>query len=245
MEGWLCPNCQRGTLKLDKKNILTVHYTETYDLTGDIETIEVHRSIIFNCTDSKCEKRVICIAKGHVSIEDVLIDEDTGETDYQPVDKLSPLFFSPHLKIFRVPKGTPEAVDKYLNASFQVFFCNPDSALSNLRASLEELLNFLKIQKLKTKNGKKFRMSLHVRINSMKSSLKEIQNLCFAIKWHGNAGSHPRSNITHDDVLDAYSIFEVILEKLFETKYKDVEKLAKTINKQKGVAKKKKKVRKV
>lgn len=99
----------------------------------------------------------------------------------------------------------------------------------------------MEVKKYVAKNKRKIRISLHDRINCLDSKFNEIKELCLAIKWHGNAGNHSNDSITKDDVLDAYEIFEVILEKIFDEREGRIRNLAKRINKQKGIQKHRKK----
>ncbi len=56
-----------------------------------------------------------------------------------------------------------------------------------------------------------------------------------AIKWLGNAGSHCGDKMTFDDVFDGYDMLSFILDELYDNKHEHVKKLAKKINKKKGV----------
>lgn len=61
--------------------------------------------------------------------------------------------------------------------------------------------------------------------------------MILAIKWLGNAGSHSRSKISFDDVLDAYEFLEHILQEVYVQKTKKLKARAKEVNKKKGPAK--------
>ncbi len=63
--------------------------------------------------------------------------------------------------------------------------------------------------------------------------MENYKEFLLAIKWLGNAGSHP-DIITTDDVMDTYEIMEHVLENIYENKEKNIRKIAKRINKRKG-----------
>jgi hypothetical protein len=84
-------------------------------------------------------------------------------------------------------------------------------------------------------------LTLHRRIELIPKKHQHLQDLFFAVKWLGNAGSHSDKAVTKDDVLDAYEIMAEILQDLFVKKTSRVKHLAKLINKTKGPAKPKKK----
>ena len=71
--------------------------------------------------------------------------------------------------------------------------------------------------------------------------LGELENILYALKWLGNAGSHANSEISVDDVFDAYEFMNHILNEIYEPKQK-LEKLAKEIRKKKGPVKAKRSV---
>ena len=73
------------------------------------------------------------------------------------------------------------------------------------------------------------------------ANLGDLEDILYAIKWLGNAGSHGNSEITIDDVFDAYEFMNHILNEIYEPKQK-LEKLAKEIRKKKGPVKAKRSV---
>ena len=63
--------------------------------------------------------------------------------------------------------------------------------------------------------------------------LGKLEDILYAIKWLGNAGSHSSSEITLDDVFDAYELMHHVLIELYQPKNR-LNKLAKAIRKRKG-----------
>jgi len=76
-------------------------------------------------------------------------------------------------------------------------------------------------------------LSLHERIELFKLRFPEIGNSLLAIKWIGNSGSH-YDTLTQDDVLDAYTLLDFSLSKLYNNQEQVIKKLAKDINKKKA-----------
>tara|TARA_B100000315_G_C14298370_1_gene460672 strand:- start:209 stop:610 length:402 start_codon:yes stop_codon:yes gene_type:complete len=132
-------------------------------------------------------------------------------------------------------------VSEEIEKSFSLFFSDAPSAANHIRIALEDLLTHLKIKRYKSKENKRTFLALHSRIELLPAKYKHLQDLFFAVKWLGNAGSHSDRVVTMDDVLDAYEIMEEILQDLFVKKTKRVKNLAKKINKTKGPKKSAKK----
>jgi hypothetical protein len=70
------------------------------------------------------------------------------------------------------------------------------------------------------------------------SKHNNLKELLVAIKWLGNAGSHNSTEITRDDVLDAYEIMALVLKQVLSSDEAHVKKMVKEINKKKGPRKK-------
>lgn len=226
---WLCPDCNKGILKIQSDTFI---YKETKESLNDHkldcwepEFIEYVFSCQLSCTNPTCYSTVACIGTGKLNYDEF---EQIGIAYFYPK------YFIPALNIFKIPQNTPKDVKISIKESFQLFFASPSASANHLRISLEKILDCLKIKKFNIKNGKKIRLSLHQRIESIPVKLLNLRNLLLAVKWLGNTGSHP-NQITTDEVLDAYDIFEVILEELFEKRLENITRLANKINTKKGI----------
>lgn len=240
---WTCPTCNKGILKgktgsfvyKETKASLDAHTHDDWDP----EWIEYAYSCQFVCTNPACEENVFNIGMGSVDF-DVGFDS-AGMPDKQIYyDYFHPKFFLPHLNIFKIAKNTPKEIKSSIEESFNLFFTSPSSSSNHLRIALEKLLDYLKIKKFETQKGRRILINTHSRINLLPQKFLNFKELFFAIKWLGNSGSHTQ-NISIDDVMDAYDIFEIILDELFDNKTKEIKKLAKQINKDKGHLSKRKK----
>lgn len=240
---WMCPSCGKGLLRI-KKN--TFHAEETKDSkrihsheAWDPSWIKYVYSCLLECTIPACKDTVANSGTGSVDFD---IEYDEKGSAYQTwKDYFNPKHFSPHLKIFICPKGTPDNVSEEIDKSFSLFFNDASSAANHIRIAIEDLLTHLKIKRYVLKVKKRTFLSLHRRIELLPAKYKHLQDLFFAAKWLGNAGSHSDRVVTIDDVLDAYEIMEEILQDLFIKKTKRVKSIAKKINKAKGPKKNAKK----
>lgn len=239
----MCPTCNKGVLRLKKD---TFHAEETKDSEKAHSheawdpgwTVYVY-SCLLKCTNPACKDTVANSGTGSVDFD---IEYDEKGSAYQAwKDYFNPKHFSPHLKIFICPKGTPDNVSEEIDKSFSLFFNDASSAANHIRIAIEDLLTHLKIKRYGLKRNKRTFLTLHSRIVLLPAKYKHLQDLFFAVKWLGNAGSHSDRVVTMDDVLDAYEIMEEILQDLFVKKTKRVKSLAKKINKTKGPKKNAKK----
>lgn len=160
--------------------------------------------------------------------------DDEGNLDPEYIQYFKPNYFAPHLKIFEIPKDTPEAVLKEVSKSFSLLFCDPSSSANQIRVALEHLLTHLKIKRFTTNNGRKIFLALHKRIELLPSKYAHIKDIFFAVKWLGNAGSHSNYEVSLDDVLDSYELMNELLVEIFSDNRTKIKSLAQKINKKKG-----------
>ena len=241
---WMCPTCDKGVLRLKKDTLHTEETNNSIEARGhpawDPDWIDYVYSCLLECTNPACKDTVANSGTGSVDY-DVEYDDEVGDPHQVWKDFLSPRYFSPHLKIFISPKDTPDNVSEEIDKSFSLFFSDAPSAANHIRIALEDLLTHLKIKRYELRGSKRIFLALHRRIELLPTKYRHLQDLFFAVKWLGNAGSHSDRVVTMDDVLDSYEIMEEILQDLFVKKSKKVKRLAKKINKTKGPKKSAKK----
>lgn len=236
---WACPSCMKGFLRVKADTFHAEETKESKKAHGHEnwypDWIEYVYSCLLECTNPACKDIVANSGTGSVDF-DVEYDED-GSPSQTFEDFFAPKHFAPHLKLFLCPKGTPDNVSAEIEKSFSLFFSDAPSAANHVRMALENLLTHLKIKRYEVRGKRRTFLALHRRIELLPSKYKHLQDLFFAVKWLGNAGSHSDRVVTKDDVLDAYEIMEEILQDLFVKKTIQVKKLAKQINKTKGPTK--------
>jgi hypothetical protein len=164
---------------------------------------------------------------------DFIVNED-GEPEQTWGDFFRPKYFEPPLRIIDIPVECPDSVSSPLQESFRLFFSSPAAASNNVRIALEALLTELGVKRFNTKSGKRIFLGLHSRISLLPAKHAGLKELFVAIKWLGNAGSHMDSAVTSDDVMDAYSLIDHVLQELYTKKAEKAKALAKRINKKKG-----------
>jgi hypothetical protein len=223
-----CPTCSMGTLIPQKDKGLIKDETEESkekNSYGGYYCTEYIFSIHLKCTN--CSE---IVAVSGLMTEDNYPEE--GDTAI-----ITPISFFPAPKIIEIPRACPKSVTKILNESFGLYWLDVSSCANKIRISIEVLLNELNVPDKKTINKKEQKITLHGRINEFTKANKDVGEFLSAIKWIGNAGSH-LSEITRDNVLDAYELLDFSLELLYSEKKEKLLALSKKINEAKKPAKK-------
>ncbi len=234
---WECPSCSKGVFKGEKGSFFykeTKESSDAQDIDGwDPTWIEYIYSCRLICTNPSCKSVIVSSGTGSVEYEQVYKLNDEIP-DIRHYDYFQPKVFIPNLNIFNVAPDTPDDVKQDIKKSFELFFINQSSSLNQLRIAIEKILSHLRIKKYtKTKKGRMIPITLHARIELLPRKHQDVRDLLIAIKWLGNTGSHS-SDATIDDVMDAYDIFEIILNNLFDSRLSEVKKIASQVNKKKG-----------
>ena len=236
-----CPSCNGGLLVFEESKSAVKEQAWVKSALNDpdffSEWTKFNFSTLLKCSNSECGEHVA--TSGEAAYEE---DHEVDENGFAyPVftKYYRPLFFHPPLRLFIAPAESPDEVKEALKASFALFFADAASSANHVRNCTEALLNSLGIKRYtRSKTKKLVRLSLHRRIELLPPKYKDSQTLLLELKWLGNSGSHAGSEITQDDVLDAYEILEHLLTELFSTQKKKVSTLAKRIVKSKGPLKK-------
>lgn len=227
-----CPRCESGLIVPPKEGGFVQSETEDSkerNSYGDDYYSDYVFSLHLKCTN--CNETVV--VSGKSIKENYPSDEEKGIQS-----SLVPVSFYPAPKIITIPKSCPKTVCKTLNESFGLYWLDISSCANKIRISIEVLLNELKVRKRKQTRNVRKNLSLHERIIEFKQTNNEVANYLLAIKWIGNAGSH-YSDITKDNILDAYELVEYSLELLYNDKKKKLVKMSKEIIKKKKPIKKK------
>ena len=230
---WSCPTCNSGIITTTKEKFLDGHTASTTaiikeDWFDPEDMAELIYTVFLQCSNPKCLEIVMNVGSGFV-------ERDYDEHDWSWISYFKPKFFYPPLMIFQIPKNTPENVRESIISSFSLVFTNPASSANQIRIAIECLLTHLKVKQYHIVKGKRNKLTLHRRIELLPEKYKKIKEVCLAIKWLGNAGSHCEDKITFDDVFDGYDMLSFVLEELYDNKHAHVKKLANKINARKGV----------
>jgi hypothetical protein len=236
MSKYHCPTCTKGFLKVKKDSF---HYQETNDSEKDHEHpgwdpdwIQYVYSCLFECTNSACKDTISSSGNGYVEQRMFYDEESNPDTDFS--DYFRPESFTPHLKMFVLPKETPDPVIEEISKSFNLIFSDPPSSASHIRIALEHLLTHLKIKRFTVNKGKKRFLFLHGRIDLLPKRYGHIKDIFLAVKWLGNAGSHGSHEVSLDDVLDSYELMNELLIEIFSKNRSRAKSLARKINRKRG-----------
>lgn len=63
---------------------------------------------------------------------------------------------------------------------------------------------------------------------------QSVRALFDAIRWLGNYGSHPGTQVEFDDALNALEIMELLLEEVYSDRKRKIQDLAEAINSSRG-----------
>ena len=235
LPGWICPTCKRGVIKPDKG---TLRQYETIESRADRQNPEWERSLIrrqfsiaFVCADDSCGQILLCV--GTTRIEEITPSSPDDPPGFDYADLFVPEFFSIPLNIFEIPKKCPLPVSKEIHRSFYLFFTDPSAALNHVRSAIEKLLDHYQVKHFNVVKHRLIPIKLHSRIELFQAIKPDIAKKLLAIKWIGNAGSHP-TPVTKENVLDAYEILEDVLIFLFEKRDLRIRRLVAQVNKRKG-----------
>ena len=238
-----CPSCTNLSLKLNKDKFFAEDTASSKKMKADDDYWEpewltsVFTTVLI-CNNSDCAESVICSGIGSVDWEPE--PNEHGEMEQQYYSYYLPKIFIPTIHFFNIPEKCPDNVKSLLIEAFSLTLQSPGSAANKVRAAIENILTEYGVPRYSRKNGKNNRLTLDSRIAKAKDKnvvLGELENILYAIKWLGNAGSHANSEILQDDVFDAYELMSHLLSELYHSKA-DINKLAKAIRKKKGPIKK-------
>ncbi len=228
------PSCTKGQLRLVEDSLIysqtaKSRRNQTHEESSP-EELEYTFNAALKCNERGCHETVRVMGNG--SPEQAEAYDSDGYPYLDLEERFTPLFFHPALMFFQPPKGTPDGVVTQLQASFQLFFCDPSAAANRLRSAIEFLLTELRVPRSVSGRGSRL-LSLHDRITKVPAKFQSHKDLLLAVKWIGNAGSH-RAALRADDVLDGYQITEHFLEEIYDNRRAHVQRLAKEINQRKG-----------
>lgn len=239
---WPCPGCGLGLLILHGKNPLrneeTAASASTRAETDEWEADWFEERFSLHLVCNRCADPVVVTGQARHHREMVAEHEEWAGL------LLDPEHVVPPLRFFSV-RNLPKDVEEGLHRSFKLFWADPGSSLNALRSSLELVMTAQGIpQRRKNKRGKYEALKLHTRIELFAAKQPRIGEAILAVKWLGNAGSHPGFTPTQRNVLEAYELVEHALIELYERRSNRLATLAKRIIKTKGKPTRKRRARK-
>lgn len=178
------------------------------------------------CTRTSCRAVAVAFGIAELNFDDSIPEDVRFWYDLT----LRGLFPSPHL--INRPENLPDNIATILQSAESLVWVDPSAAANRLRVLVECLLDHLRIpRRAKQTNGKFKALTLKERIGKLPQRHAAHQPQFDASRWIGNAGSH--HFITLQDALDGLDIVEAILESVFDSRKKQLERRVKQINKKK------------
>ncbi len=169
---------------------------------------------------------------------------DTMQEDVEgaptPVEEYDPVSMWPAPPIFELNKRIPEPVVNETDLSFQLYWADPGVAASRLRTSMERLMDHFKVAKYRisrpnpNRRGKRVPLDLSARIDKFgkKINTQAYSEMLHALRVVGNLGAHGEK-VTRSKMLDAYQLYEMALNQIFEDKKQTAKAIIKRLNSRK------------
>lgn len=224
---YLCPRCDVGFLVPDQDTFKSTeppysrgaHSHEAWDP----DWITYRFTVTCVCTKKDCGE--LAFVSGTGSVDQRYGDDGTPEY----YNQFSIRSFFPAPRLCHIPADTPTKVEECLKKSFSLYWIDTAAAANALRASLEALLDELKIPShKKNAKGETVYIALHSRLESWSASDKDHAELCFALKEVGNLGSHG-DLVKSKHYFGSLEIYSHVLKELFENDAKKMKELAQSI----------------
>lgn len=223
----MCPTCKAGFLIPDQstyKNIEPIFSKKAHSHEAwDPDWITSRFSVTCVCASRDCGEIAFVSGTGTA---DQRYDNE-GRPEYYDHFTIKSFFPSPHF--CDIPNMAPPAVVEHLERSFSLYWVDVSAAANALRASLEALLDSLKIpDQKKSSNGKTEFIPLHKRLELWSASNNDYAELCFALKEVGNLGSHGQG-VREQHYFGSLEIYSHVLMNLFENSAEKMKKLSQSI----------------
>lgn len=132
-----------------------------------------------------------------------------------------------------IPAATPISIIDAVSRSASLIWPSPESAANQVRQAVECLMDDVGVP---AKDPKGKTIFLHHRIVEFQKSDQDCGTILLATKWLGNIGSHV-GTLERSDVLDAFEMFEYVLESQYGTAKAEILAKAAAINAAKGPTK--------
>lgn len=172
------------------------------------------------CNNPKCAQIYFLTGSGGVE------QSNDGEGGWDWDDAYRPKTALPMPHIISFPNKVYEDVKGELIKSFETFWRNPEACANSIRNSLDKLMINLGFASNEADGNE---INLHQKIDLFSKSYPDLGANLMSVKWLCNTGSHGR-RISHDELLDAYEIYEFCLEEIVEEKSKKIAQLAAKLN---------------
>lgn len=224
---YICPNCNVGFLVPDNSTFEKIEprYSEAAHGADEWSPDWVAYRFTVKCVCNKNDCGEVAFVSGSGSLDQRY--GYNGQPEYY--ERFAIHSFYPAPILCYIPSETPYDVAALLKKSFKLYWVDIPAASNALRASLEGLLDELKVPNQEVgKSGKMNRMTLHRRLEVWAATEKDFAELCLALKEVGNLGSHG-DPVRSKHYFGSLEIYSHVLKELFENNAKKMKELAKSI----------------
>lgn len=228
---WTCPVCEVGSLSIKASDIRDIPARATEksrkvtssNSTGLMTFVFTDKLI---CSNQACQERVVMSGRGEYWDE---LDTHHLKNGFlgTRMKKFYPEYFSPHLKIIKIPRSVPKEIQNQLSKSFPLYWIDLGACANKIRVSLELILDDQSIPRAPKENARSY--TLHKRIELFQKEQVELAELLNAMKLLGNEGSH-EGHVLVSELLDGYEIMEQLLIDLYPDSKLRVRDLAARMN---------------
>jgi hypothetical protein len=220
-----CPECDRGRLRLEKSDfrIKQPGYQHSDVCRDNPEVCSERFTMLLECDNIHC-KEVVAVAGNTVTVFEV-----SGEENTEWVEYLEPRIMTPPPPIIEIPDNVPLPVTREIRLSFELYWMDYRVCASRMRTSLERLMDHFGVARFQVvrdpkhpiKPGKRRLLDLAKRIDKLshKVGKSEFSEILHALRVVGNLGTHGTA-LKQTTILDAYELYEIALERLFDEKSK-------------------------
>lgn len=228
---YTCPYCNKGELRLEGNFNSQETIASKAEHGKDYWEPEFVR-LIFSCTlkCSSCDELVFMVGDGFV--EEEHFEHPDGGWDRGYAEYYRPSYFHPVLQLIEFPANSPEEVIAPLKTAFASYFSSPASSCNSIRTAAEEVLTTLGVPR-QPESGEGY-LSFGRRIQMLGEDNQSVRALFDAIRWLGNYGSHPGTQVEFEDALNALEIMELLLEEVYSDRKRKIQDLAAAINSLRG-----------
>jgi hypothetical protein len=221
---WTCPSCNSKSLKIDKDRFY-------FELTANSKIDHEHEDWepewdkynfigFLRCTNELCKEIISFSGYGNIEVTGYEYDYE-AEQDFPIYETcFIPQYFKPTPFAFQITLSCPYKIKEEIIKSFSLFWIDVSASANRLRIAIELIMEDC---------GVTTGHSLNKKIDKFKETEPELANYFRAIKWIGNTGSHEADSLKKQDLIDAFEILELALEKLYDSRDRE-EKVANISN---------------
>ena len=227
-----CPVCEHGYLELLDGSYRQYESAESKARSYDESIGVLWESGTFTCTltcnNKRCQENIQLIGDLSDCLE-WIVQTESGQPSQEVVTYLSPTSFSHPINIFKIHHHVPAQIKDAIQRSFRLFWVDESSCGNRIRTIAELIMDDFAISSTTEKNGKVKYLTLDARIEIFSEQYPSESELLHSIRWIGNASTH-RETITKNDIIEAYEILELILDRLYNRDADRIKTLSGKIN---------------